>query len=50
MAVRGTAGLRWDASPLAKWHLDGEEAWTTTTLEVVVAKRSNWRKIKRIEN
>jgi hypothetical protein len=50
-AVRGVVGLWQGAPPLAKRHLDGGEAWTMTTLEVVVAaKRFNWRKMKRIEN
>jgi hypothetical protein len=42
--IRRAARLRRDAPPPAKWRLNGAEAWTTTTLEVVaVAKRSNWR-------
>jgi hypothetical protein len=42
--VRGATGLRRGAPPPTKWRLNGGEAWTTTTLEVVVAaKRSNWR-------
>jgi hypothetical protein len=46
--VKGTTGLRWGAPPLAKWHMDGGEAWTTTTLEVVtVNSRSNQRKNKK---
>jgi hypothetical protein len=41
-AVRGAAGLQYGAPPPVKWHLDGGEARTTTTSEVVVeAKRSN---------
>jgi hypothetical protein len=51
MTVRGTTGLQRGAPPPAKQHLDGGEASTTITLEVVAAaKRSNRRKTKRIEN
>jgi hypothetical protein len=42
--VKGVVGLRWGAPPPIKRRLDSREAWTTTTLEVVVAaKRFNWR-------
>jgi hypothetical protein len=48
--IRGTAVLRWGAPPTAKWCLDGGEAWTTTTLEVVAAgKRSNRQKDRKLE-
>jgi hypothetical protein len=48
--VKGPTGLRRCAPPSAKWYLDGGEAWTMTTLEVVaVNSRSNWRKMKKIE-
>jgi hypothetical protein len=48
--VRGTDVFQWGAPPTDKWCLDGEEVWTTITLEVVMAdSRSNRRKMKRIE-
>jgi hypothetical protein len=42
MAVRGTVGLRRGDFPLAMQHMDDDEVYTMTTLEVeVAANRTN---------